>query len=68
MIVTIINALKFLIVTAITFVIYYPKDKTALQNAQIAVVSVAITCFFFVYIFYFFLRLYYLDSLEKTAY
>jgi hypothetical protein len=52
---------------AITFVGNYNLTTNNVQNAQIAVGSVGIGCIVFGYLFYIFLRAYYLDRLEEKA-
>jgi hypothetical protein len=68
MIATIINVLKFLIVAAITFVEHYPATADDLINAQSAIGSVGIGCFVFGYLFYIFVKAWYLGHLEEVAY
>lgn len=50
---------------AITFVHNYPQTAKELENAKIAAGSMGIACFVFGYLFYIFLKAFYLNYLEK---
>jgi hypothetical protein len=54
-------------VAELTFVKYYPTTLSGVKNADIALGSVGIGIFVFGFLFYFFLRAYYLDYLAKKA-
>jgi hypothetical protein len=59
--------LKFLIVIAITFVPNYSETPADEKKAKIAVGSLGIAVFVLGYLFYLFLRAFYLDYLEENA-